>query len=61
MLPICISPGTAESVSTLMQAAGWMQAAGFCPSSKDSEGFVFLLSCLFVVVVVVVLGLFLLF
>lgn len=45
-----MSPGTAESVSTLMQATGWMRAAGFCSSFGDLEGFVFLLSCFVVVV-----------
>lgn len=55
-----MSPSTAESVSTLIQVTGWMQAAGFCSSFEDLDGFVFLLSCFVVVVVVfvIVLGLF---
>lgn len=48
----------AESVSTLMQATGWIWAAGFCSSFEDLERLVFLL-IFFIVVVFVVLSLFL--
>lgn len=48
----------AESVSTQMQATGWMWAAGFCSRFEDLERFVFLLSFVVVVVLFVVLSLF---